>query len=386
MDISHYAITAKKIVLENRVIEDGAVVVNNGFIEAIVDSQSRLAVDCVWDCSAMELWPGLIDTHIHGANGYDVMAADFAAVNEVSKFLVRKGITAFVPTVMTAPVDQMHKALQNIQACTGKVEGAEILGAYLEGPYLAASHRGAHPQDLLRPVAVKEVDEFIKDAAHRILTVALAPESKDAVTLIQHLVRQGIHVALGHTGATYEEMVSAFAAGADIAVHTYNGMQGLHHRKPGAVGAILTDDRVYAELIADFIHVHPAAMNILFRCKPKDKIILISDAMAAAGLPDGEYTLGPIPVIVRDTIARAPGGSLAGSTTNLLSSVAALINKMAVDPVDAINMASRNPARMLGLEQHTGTIQAGKKANLVVVDTKYQVVMTLVNGKVVYQS
>ncbi|CUH95131.1 N-acetylglucosamine-6-phosphate deacetylase [Propionispora sp. 2/2-37] len=386
MDTSHYAITANKIVLENRIIENGAVVVNNGLIEAIVDSKSRLNVGCVWDFSAMEIWPGLIDTHIHGANGYDVMAADFTAVNEVSKFLARKGVTSFVPTVMTAPVDQMQKALQNIHACTGQVEGAEILGAYLEGPYLAASHRGAHPQDSLRPVEVKEVDEFIKAAAHSIVTVALAPESKNSVTLIRHLVRQGIHVALGHTGATYEEMGSAFAAGADIAVHTYNGMQGLHHRKPGAVGAILTNDRVYAELIADFIHVHPAAIDILFHCKPKDKIILISDAMAAAGLPDGEYTLGTIPVIVRDTIARAPNGSLAGSTTNLLNSVAALINKMAVDPVDAINMASRNPARLLGLERQIGTIQEGKKANLAIVDTKFQVAMTLVNGKVVYQS
>ena len=386
MNMLHYTITANKIYMANKIIENGAVVIEDGLIKDIVEHQTEITTDCIYNCREMQLLPGLIDTHIHGANAYDVMQDNFTAVNEVSKFLAKHGITSFVPVVMTAALDTMHKALKNIQACVGKVAGAEILGSYVEGPYLTSAHRGAHPENFLRPIRIQEVDELINTANHGILTVTVAPEKKNAIELIRHLVHQGIHVSLGHTDATYEEMTKAVAAGADIAVHTYNGMRGLHHREPGAVGAVLTNDHIYAELIADFIHVHPAAMEILLRCKPKDKIVLISDAIEATGLEDGKYKLGQLQVTVKDSIARVDSGSLAGSTTNLLKSVIELIAKMAVNPVEAINMASRNPAQMLGLENQIGSIKIGNKANLVIVDNQFQVAMTLIKGKIVYKS
>ena len=384
MERMRYAIAAGKIYTEDKIVENGVVIVENGSIAAIREKDTTLHAELLYDCSEFQILPGLIDTHIHGANGYDAMQADFTALNEISKYLATKGITAFVPTTVTDELPKIKRTLANIKACIGKVEGAQILGSYIEGPYITAEHRGAHPQKLIREIRLTEMEELMVASGNTVRTVALAPEKQKSLDLIKYLYQAGIHTAIGHTSATYEQVQQAAEAGADIAVHTYNGMRGLHHQEPGTLGAVLVNDKIYTELIADFTHVHPAAMEILLRCKPKDKVILISDAIEAAGLSDGQYILGTLQVVVENGIARTESGSLAGSTTNILKCVQGLIEKMAVSPLLAVHMASLNPSKLLGVDFTIGSIKLGKQADFVVVDNNFEVVMTVVNGKVVY--
>lgn len=385
MDEMRYAITAGKVYTENGILENGAVIVDKGKIAAIVNKAEAGKVKRIYDYAGFQLFPGLIDLHIHGANGFDTMQADFKALNEISRYLAKQGITAFLPTTVTDTIANIKRALQNVKECMGKVEGAQILGSYIEGPYITAEHNGAHPRELIREVRLGEAEDLLAAAGNTVRTVALAPEKPKALELIQYLKARGVHAAIGHTNATYEQVQQAAHAGADIAVHTYNGMRGLHHREPGAVGAALINDTIYTELIADFIHTHPAAIEILLRCKPQDKVVLISDAMQAAGLPDGRYRLGTLPVVVQGGIVRTASGSLAGSTANIMQSVAGLIQKMGISHLAAVHMASLNPARLLGIAEKTGSISTGKQADIVVVDDGFSVVMTVVKGKVVYQ-
>jgi N-acetylglucosamine-6-phosphate deacetylase len=385
MKESFYAIIAGNVYAEEGILKNGAVIVRDGRIAGITDWPQELGVQTVYDFSEYELIPGLIDTHIHGANGYDVMMADFTAINEISKYLAQKGITAFLPATVTEELQRIKAALINIKDAMGRVEGAQILGAYIEGPYFTEKHRGAHPAALLREIRLEEMKELVAAAPAQVRTVAIAPEKRESDGLIRYLKRMGIHTALGHTDATYEEVQRAVSAGADIAVHTFNGMRGFHHREPGTVGAVLTNDEVYTELIADFIHAHPAAIEILLRCKSPDKVVLISDAMQAAGLADGEYTLGTLKVIVRNGVARTESGSLAGSSTNIARCVRDLIVNLQVDPLRAVHMASLNPSKLLGAEPDLGSIRVGKQADLVLVDKEFEAVMTLVKGKVVYR-
>ncbi|GMA98666.1 N-acetylglucosamine-6-phosphate deacetylase [Pelosinus sp. IPA-1] len=385
MERLRYAIAAGKIYTEDEIIENGVVIVENGSIVAIKEKDANLQAKVLYDFSEFQVLPGLIDTHIHGANGCDTMQADFTALNEISNYLATKGITAFVPTTVTDELPKIKRALANVNACMGEVEGAQILGSYVEGPYITPEHRGAHPEKLIREIRLTEMEELIVASGNTVRTVALAPEKQNSLALIKYLHQVGTHVAIGHTSATYEEVQQAAEAGANIAVHTYNGMRGLHHQEPGTLGAVLVNDKIYTELIADFTHAHPAAMEILLRCKPKDKVILISDAIEATGLPDGKYMLGTLQIVVKKGIARTESGSLAGSTTNLLQCVQGLIEKMAVPPLSAVHMASLNPSKLLGVDSIIGSIKRGKQADFVVVDNNFEVVMTVVKGKVVYQ-
>lgn len=385
MDELRYGIIAEKIYTEEKIIPNGMMIIEGDKIAGIIENQDRSLVETIYDFSGMQVIPGLIDTHIHGAKGYDTMGADFTSLNEISKFLARNGITAFVPTTVTEELENIKKALLNIQDCIGKVNGAQILGSYIEGPYLGAKHRGAHPENLIRTIELSEIQELLKGLGQTVQTVTLAPDKEEALDLIRYLRTRGIHVSMGHTDATYEQVQQGALAGADIVVHMYNGMRGLHHREPGVVGAALVNDNIYTELIADFIHVHSAAMEIVLRCKPKNKVVLISDAMQATGLANGQYCLGTLEVTVKDGIVRTEDGSLAGSTTTILQSVRGLIQKMGVDPLVAVHMASLNPSQLLGLEKKIGSIKTGKQADLVVVDQDFQVAMTVIRGKVIYK-
>lgn len=385
MNELRYGIVAEKIYTEEKIITKGMIIIEDGRIAGIVSNQDRMQVETIYDFSSFQIIPGLIDTHIHGANGYDTMGADFTSLNEISKFLAKNGITAFVPTTVTDELINIKKALINIQDCMGRVDGAQILGSYIEGPYIGAKHRGAHPEKLIRNIELIEIQELISSLGQTVQTVALAPEKENSLTLIKYLRQRGIHVSMGHTNATYEQVQQAVTAGANIAVHIYNGMRGLHHREPGMVGAALVNDNIYTELIADFVHAHSAAMEIVLRCKPKGKVILISDAMQATGLADGQYRLGTLDVIVQDGIVRTEDGSLAGSTTTILQSVRGLIEKMDVDPLTAVHMASLNPSQLLGVEKNLGSIKIGKQADFVIVNQKFEVVMTMIKGKVIYK-
>lgn len=381
-----YLIKSEEIFLKDRIIKNGVIVVNNGIIEEVNTEDTAEDIEII-DLSNYKVLPGLIDTHIHGANGYDTMDASYNSLNEISKYLGTVGVTGFLATTVTAPWNKIHVAVKNIhESMNREVEGAEVLGAYIEGPFITGKHKGAHPSEHIREINTEDMRALIDNYPSCIKTVTVAPDKEGAIELIKYLKSQGINSSIGHTNATYDETIDAIKAGANIAVHVFNGMRGLHHREPGTVGAVLSDDRVMCELIADTIHVHPAVMKLVLRAKSTEKVCLITDCMMAGGLKDGEYMLGELKVSVRDGIARIANGSLAGSTLKLIDAIRNMKEHLDVSLIDAVNMASLVSAKIAGVDHIQGSIESGKKANFTVIDEDFNVVMTIVKGKIIYSS
>lgn len=314
------------------------------------------------------LCPAYIDPHVHGGAGADVMDAAPDALDTIAMHKAREGVGAFLPTTVTAPLEVIREALMRIaRRCRTGGPGAQILGSYLEGPYFTPHNKGAHPPELFRELDIAELDALLDASQNTLRVVALAAEKPGAPEAIRHLKQRGIRVMLGHSAATYAQTRSAFDAGADGLVHCYNGMTGLHHREPGMVGAGLTDKRAWLELIADGHHVHPAAMQLCCCCA-KERVVLITDAMQAAGMPDGQYTLCGDEVTLRGGIVRTRTGGLAGSTLTLDTAVRNMVRYAGVSSGEAIHMASLHPARLLGIDRLLGSLQAGKRANIVALD------------------
>ncbi|SHK08016.1 N-acetylglucosamine-6-phosphate deacetylase [Paramaledivibacter caminithermalis] len=380
-----YLIKASEIYCENEVLMNGCLAINNNLIEDIGTHLDEEGTEII-DLTGYKIIPGLIDLHIHGANGYDTMDSNYEAVNEISKYLAKNGVTRFLPTTVTADWAKIINAVRNIREIMKRnVEGAAIIGSYIEGPFITEKKKGAHPAQFIRRLDVKDIDELLHEADGSIKVITIAPEKEDAPELIKTLTAKGIKVSLGHTNATFHETKLAIENGASIAVHVYNGMRGLHHREPGVLGAVLGIDDIYAELIADLIHVHPESIKILVKCKGTDKICLISDCMMAGGLSDGEYKLGELEVAVKDGIPRLSNGSLAGSTLKIINAVKNMIEKVGVSPLEAVHMASLVPAKILGIDDEYGSIKINKKADLTIIDNDFNVIMTIVNGKIVYR-
>lgn len=379
-----YLIKSGEIFLKDRVLSNGAIFISNGLIENISAENTYENIETI-DLSKYRILPGLIDTHIHGANGFDTMDASYNSLNEISKYLGTVGVTGFLATTVTAPWEKITTAVNNIhEAMNSGVEGAELLGAYIEGPYITEKYKGAHPSEYIRRIDLEEMKKLIDSFPSCIKTVTVAPDKEGAMGLIKYLKSQNINPSIGHTNATYEETVAAIEAGANIAVHVFNGMRGLHHREPGTVCAVLIDDRICCELIADMIHVHPAVMKLIVSTKGTENIGLITDCMMAGGLEDGEYMLGELKVFVEDGIARIENGALAGSTLRMVNAIRNMNEHVGVSLIHAVNMASLVPAKIARVDHIQGSIEAGKKANFTIIDNDFNVVMTIVNGKIIY--
>lgn len=327
--------------------------------------------------------PGFIDLHIHGGAGHDTMDATPEVLAAISVFLASRGVTAFTPTTMTAPHLPTLAAVQNVAAAMAQpLPGAAILGVHLEGPYISPRFPGAQAKENIRAANLAEFDELLTAGPVKLIT--LAPEEPGADALIDAALDAGVRVLIGHSAATYEQAIAAFDRGVSQATHTFNAMTGLHHRKPGVVGAVLCDDRIFAQLIADTIHVHPAATAVLARCKGPDRLLLITDAIRATGLAEGESELGGQPVFVQDGQCRLADGTLAGS---ILTMDAALRHFLAATgwPLEkAWPVTSRTPAAALGIGNEYGSIATDYRADLVVLDDALEVVATIVGGRLVY--
>ncbi len=358
-------------------IEDGRFA---GFVTAAEAHSRGIAVQ---EFPHSFLLPGLFDSHIHGALGHDTMDASPEAIDAIGRYLLAQGTTAWMPTTVTASPEAIQQALRNLEHYVPAADAARAIGCFVEGPYLTVEHRGAHPTEYLRELSSVEFAELLASGPMKAL--AVAPEKPGALSFIRQAVQQGVHISLAHSSASYEEAAAAIESGADAAVHTYCGMSPMHHRSPNLLGAALTRDDVYAELIADGIHVSKPAMDILLRCKPADKVILVSDAIAASGLADGDYVLGVEAVHVKDGIPRTESGSLAGSTTTLLAEVRRLICELGREPLAVVHMASLNPSRRFGLEQEIGSIRYGKRADFLVVDRAYGLQAVWKDGRPVIQ-
>lgn len=332
--------------------------------------------------------PGFIDEHVHGANGADAMDGNVEALSTVADALAREGTTAFLATTMTQSKENILAALSAVRSYTeSKVSnGAEILGVHLEGPFISEKHIGAQPLKYLSDPDAEVFDEYFKASGNNIKIVTLAPEEHGADLLIKRLRECDVHPSAGHTDAGYADVIEAKRLGLDAVTHTYNAQRGLHHREIGVVGTALLDDDLYAEAICDLVHLSAPAVKLLVKNKPKDKLVLITDSMRAKYLPDGESELGGQKVIVKDGEARLENGALAGSILKMNDAIKNLVLKLDVPFTVAVDYASANPAKHLGLFDKLGSIKVGKRANFCVLTEEFGVSLTVRDGNVVYKA
>ena len=375
-----------QVYAEHEIFFHSSVVMRAGKIVGIEDQKNRSG-DIHKFPENFHIIPGFIDLHIHGAGGSDVMDGTPLALETISQSLASKGTTSFLATTMTASVSDIEKALVNVKNSMQRSQslGAQIIGVHLEGPFLSPKKSGAQREDDFLSPNKNYIEHWQSISDHAIKLVTLAPELSGAREFIEFLVSQKIVASMGHTDATYEEACTAIDAGCSHATHLFNAMRGLHQREPGVIVAALLSDKVSAELIVDGIHVHPAMIELALKLKGKEKFVLVTDAMRAACLHDGMYELGGQSVEVKNNAARLSDGTLAGSTLTLSAAVKNMLAFTQCDLADVIRFASQNPAKTLKLFDRKGSISPGKDADIVVLNDKLDVVLTLVGGEVVYR-
>jgi N-acetylglucosamine-6-phosphate deacetylase len=372
-----YAVRGKLAI--GGVLERGAVVVENGRIAEIVRSPHDGALpDVIIEASIVA--PGLIDLQVNGGFGVDV-GPDPDALRTLARRLPETGVTAYLPTLISSPAETYRAGFAAFNQAVD-APGARALGLHLEGPYLAPARKGAHPLAAIEQAAPRILDEALASGFLRLMT--LAPERPGALERIRRLSERGVLVSLGHTDATYEEFTAGIDAGATMATHLYNAMSPFAHRAPGATGAALTDDRIAVGLIADGIHSHPASLTLAIRAKGTANVALVTDMMAAAGMPPGTYRLGGQPVEVDTESARLADGTLAGAVLTLDRAVRNMVLWTGVTAAEALRMATETPARLLGLSDR-GRLVVGAVADFALFDGDLRVVATIVGGDVVFR-
>mgnify|MGYP001638365328 CR=1 FL=1 len=334
------------------------------------------------------VFPGFIDEHIHGAGGADAMDGTLSALKTIADTIAGEGTTTFLATTMTQSRENILAAMKAVKEYreAAPETGARLLGVHLEGPFIAAAHKGAQPLEYIVKPNIDVFDEYNAASGNAIKIVTLAPEEEGAQPLVAHLKELGVVPSIGHTGAKCADIQNAVKAGAENVTHTYNAQSPLHHREIGTVGSALLYDELNAELIADTIHVSVPAIQLLVKCKPKEKLTLITDAIRAKGLADGESELGGQVVIVKNGEARLKDGTLAGSVLRMNRAVQNLVEKAGVPLLQAVDCATINPARSLGIDGEAGSIRVGKRADFVVLDDKFDVLYTVRDGKIVYRA
>lgn len=383
MTANHSIFTGMQILVDDEWKKDHALIVENGLIKKLLpvnllkDTQSATVYDFPED---FYLVPGFIDLHIHGAKGFDVMDANIEALTGISDALAKEGVTGFLATTMTASDEHISTVLKTISSFMPNNNGASILGIHLEGPFISAEKMGAQPGGKIKLPDPALISHWQKTANGGIRLITLAPELAGILPLITQLNEMGIIVSVGHTDATYAETSIAIKAGCTHATHLFNAMRGLHQREPGALGALLLSEKINAEIIVDGLHLHPAVVDLALRLKGKDKLMLVTDAMRAKCLRDGEYDLGGQNVSVRSRVATLADGTLAGSTLTMPEAIKNMMQFTGCKLEDAIRMASFNPARTLKMEKRKGSIAEGKDADLVVMNPSLEVVMTMREG------
>jgi len=336
----------------------------------------------LFDFPNATLAPAFFDVHIHGAMGHDVMEATSEALDAVGSFLARHGTGSYLATTVTAPLDTTLRALSGLAKLVARppVAGqAQAVGIHLEGPFLSHTKRGVQPAEHLLAPDVATFDRLFEAAEGRIRLMTLAPELPGACELTAHATARGVRVSLGHSNATAAETLAAVRAGAVSATHTFNAMRALEAREPGILGTVLTTDALYAELICDGIHVAPEMVKLFWRAKGAQRGILVTDAMSAAGMPNGEYRLGDFAVQVADGRAMA-GGVLAGSVLTLDRALTNFMEFSGAPLEEALRMLTVNPALMLGVGPSAGSIGVGQPPNLVAVDRAGKLVGSVVHG------
>lgn len=309
------------------------------------------------DYSGKYIAPGFVDTHIHGLLNSDVMDNTPEAIKTISKGLLQFGVTSFLPTTLTDSVERLDESVENIKNVYNDVEGAKIQGIFLEGPCFTEKYKGAQNKKYFINPTSEILDQWQEKSGNLVKKIAIAPEREGAVEFAEYATKNGVTVALGHSAATFEEAKRVVGAGANVFVHTYNGMSPLTHREPGMVGAAMELKNTFAELICDGHHVSPVAANIMMNAKTRENIVLITDCMRAGAMEDGQYTLGEFDVIVENGTARLLTGSLAGSVLSMNNAIKNVVDWNIATLEEAIKMASYNPAVSCNIDDKCGSIK-----------------------------
>ena len=356
------------ISFEDGIIKEVSALKNNG-AEADADD-------------ALYAIPGLVDIHFHGCMGADLCDAEPDTIKTLAEYEAGQGVTTICPATMTMSLPELHKIMANIGSYTGEgVQGAQLAGINMEGPFISPANKGARAAENIIPCDFNLFRELNGKSGGRIRLVDIAPEEPGAIEFIE-AVRDEVNVSLAHTVADYDAAMAAFQAGANHVTHLFNAMLPFHHRKPGVQGAA-ADAGAYVELICDGIHIHPAMVRAVFKLFGSDRVCLISDSMRAAGLADGDYTLGGQAVKVKGSLATLADGTIAGSVTNLMLCLKNAVHNMQIPLEAAVRSASETPARSIGIFDSCGSLAAGKQADIVLLDKELNVRQVFVGGKAV---
>ncbi|HEY5883297.1 MAG TPA: N-acetylglucosamine-6-phosphate deacetylase [Pyrinomonadaceae bacterium] len=372
-----------QLVLPDEVITS-SILIDSGRIVSVGHEVNSGASETI-DAAGLTIYPGFIDVHIHGGNGVDTMAANGEDLVRASVWLASQGATGWMPTLVPGPVEEYQRAVSAIEQAHDSGKGARILGVHYEGPFVNSAQCGALRTKFFRTYSnAKDLDDLPTVRSFRgnhLMTVA--PEVDGGIELINELVRRGWIVSIGHTKADFDVLDQALIAGAKHMTHFMNAMAPLHHRSPGPVGWGLQHDDVTCDVIADGVHLDSQTLKLLMKVKGPDRLVLISDAIAAAGLGDGVYEIWQESITVKDRRTSNQRGSIAGSVISMLDAVS-LMHSLGVPEGQLARISATNPARLLGIDNECGSIEVGKRADLVALDEAGKVRFTMVGGEVGY--
>lgn len=375
-------ISVDRIFLKGKLKENKTLIIEEGVIKEIISSNSVKGESLYIDDSI--IIPGLIDTHIHGYKGVEVVEATTEDIEKMSLNLLESGVTAFLPTLQTDSEEKIERAILNIVKASKKSVGAKILGIFLEGPFLSEKFKGAQDDKYLQKPSIKLLKKWQVLAEGKIKKIAVAPELPGALELIEYATNNGIKVALGHSNGTAKETERAISKGASILVHTFNAMRGLHHREPGILGKSLISNDMFVEMICDGYHIHPDIAELIIKVKNKDKVVLITDGTLASGLSDGNYLRAGVPVDVKDGAVRTLEGKLAGSSLQLIQAIRNLVNWNISSLEESILMGTLNSARSLDLKGY-GELGNGLSADFLILNKDLKIIATYIDGEKTYE-
>jgi N-acetylglucosamine-6-phosphate deacetylase len=362
-----------------------ALVIEGGKISQILPERPSEKPGDTWvNATGKMAAPGFIDLHVHGGDGSDTMEATPAALRRMARFYAQHGVTSYLATTWSASQERLMAAIHNVAASPQPEDGAQHLGVHVEGPYLNPDYRGAQPLEHIRLPDPAEYTAWFETGAVKLVTVA--PEMEGVLEFIQWGRQRGIEFAIGHSAASCELVQQAAELGARQATHTCNAMGAFNHRTPGTLGGVLSDDRIFAQVIADGVHLHPAAVKVVERAKTPARTLLITDAICGAGLADGEYDLFGIRILVRGGEARTPSGALAGSMLTMEGAVRNAAAFCQLPLATAVEMATRVPAEALGIYGQKGVLAPGADADIVLLDEHLAVAATIISGRMVYRA
>jgi N-acetylglucosamine-6-phosphate deacetylase len=381
-----------RIVLADSTTEPTSVLIEDGRVARVFDSSETAPPSSpVIDLNGLTLFPGFIDIHTHGAAGVDTMQASTDDLLKLASFLSRHGVTAWLPTLVPAPLDQYQRAMTAVESAIVQQQafaptGARVLGVHYEGPFVNNEQCGALHREYFRTFKqISDVDSLPTLSHSEVIhLMTLAPEIDGGIALINELSKRNWIVSIGHTRATVDVLDQALEAGARHMTHFMNAMTPLHHRAPGPVGWGLMNDQVTCDLIADGVHLDPSILKLILRNKTSKRVTLISDAIAAAGLGDGEYQIWGETIVVENGRTRNSHGSIAGSVITM-TDAARMMLSLGSSESEVAQMAALNPARLLKLDHECGSIEPGKRADLVALDDERRVRLTIIDGQIAFQ-